>query len=92
MKCPNSFFFSGGAWGAWYHIGIYKAILNEWGNELYNKKFAGNSGGALICLGICLKKTPKEIEEIYTCMAKTSLVTYTLVLLTGLTEFQRALH
>ena len=36
MKCPNSFFFSGGAWGSCYHIGVYKAILNEWGDEIYN--------------------------------------------------------
>ena len=76
MKCPNSFFFGGGAWGSCYHIGIYKAILNEWGHEIYNKKFAGNSAGALISLGICLKKTPEEIEEIYACMATNAIKKY----------------
>ena len=51
-------------------------ILNIRSLEIYDKKFAGNSAGALICLGICLKKTPEEIEDIYTCMATNAIKKY----------------
>lgn len=63
MACPDSFFFGGGCWAGCYHIGVYKALYEKWGDELYTKKFGGNSAGALIALGIVLRKTSKEIED-----------------------------
>ncbi len=63
MACPDSFFFGGGCWAGCYHIGVYKALHEKWGDELYTKKFGGNSAGALTALGIVLRKTSKEIED-----------------------------
>ena len=65
MSCPSSFFFGGGCWLACYHIGVYKGMLEKWGDIIYEKKIGGNSAGAIIALGVVLKKSVDEISEAY---------------------------
>ena len=48
---PSNIFFAGAAWGAGFHIGVYKALQEMYGLEaLTQVTFAGNSTGAMIAL------------------------------------------
>lgn len=61
IKKKHSFFFAGAGWGAGYYIGVYKALLEKYREQLYDKntKYGGYSAGALVCLSILLKIDPK---------------------------------
>ena len=66
----TSFFFGGSAWGACYHIGVYKGLLEKYGDDLKTKKIIGNSSGSLIALGVALGKSVEDIENVYIIIAK----------------------
>ena len=70
-RCPKSFFFVGCSWGAAFHIGVYKGMVERWGYENINKaKICGNSSGAAIAIGIVLGYKWEELERLYIELSK----------------------
>lgn len=62
-----SLFISGAGWGTGYYIGVYKALKEKIGSELFSEttKFGGYSSGSLLCLSIILKIDP---DFMITCL------------------------
>ena len=71
-KDQLSFVFAGCSWGCLYYIGVYQAMLNNYGDRLKTAKFGGSSSGTLIALGVVLEKSIDEIKELYDEMANIS--------------------
>lgn len=66
---PPSIFFQGASWGCVYYISVYVAMLEKWGDALYDTKICGDSSGALIALGIKLRASPTTMRSIYNRLA-----------------------
>lgn len=62
---PECICFGGCSWACCYYIGVYKALINHFGNKVWDIKLAGNSAGSLFALGMALRKTPYEMEIMY---------------------------
>ena len=62
-----SLFIAGAGWGTGYYVGVYKALKEKIGSELFSEstKFGGYSAGSLLCLSIILKIDP---DFMITCL------------------------
>ena len=74
MPVPESLFFQGSSWGCIYYIHCYVAMLEKYGESLYDAKMGGNSSGALIALAIKLRASPAKLLAVYEQLAKRSRV------------------
>lgn len=82
LQFPKSFHFGGGAWAASFHIGVIKALEEQWeevkkksggsltGELCTNIKVSGDSVGAAIGAGLQLGMTWKELRSLYLRLAK----------------------
>ena len=82
LPFPKSFHFGGGAWAASFHIGVIKALEEQWedakkqsngtltGTLCTNMKVSGDSVGAAIGAGLQLGMTWQELRALYLRLAK----------------------
>jgi len=66
IPIPKSIYFGGAAWGSAFYIGVHQAMVEIWGpNFMDDVTISGDSAGVLWAVGIALKMTPLELENIY---------------------------
>ena len=82
LPFPKTFYFGGGAWSASFHIGVIKALEEQWedakkqsngtltGTLCTNMKVSGDSVGAAIGAGLQLGMTWQELRALYLRLAK----------------------
>ena len=67
-KVPSipSIYFGGCAFGGAFYIGVYKALVRNWGKDwLNNVLIGGDSVGSILAIGLGLGKSPEYMENLY---------------------------
>lgn len=63
---PPSIYFGGCAFGGAFYVGVYYAIIKEWGEEFLDQALiGGDSVGAVFAIGLGLKLSPEYMEDVY---------------------------
>lgn len=70
---PKSVYFGGCCWGAAFYVGVYKAMVEKWGDDFRHKTLiTGDSAGSIFALGIALGRTPEQMDTLYRNMSAKS--------------------
>ena len=70
---PCSIYFGGCAYGSIFYVGVYKAMIEKWGDDFHKKTMIyGDSAGVIMVLGITQKIAPDSIGEYYIKTGKES--------------------
>jgi hypothetical protein len=65
VSCPQSFFFTGCAFGVSFYVGVFRAMVDRWGyDEISKAKMGGNSSGAAMALAIALGTSVEECNQL----------------------------
>lgn len=63
---PPSIYFGGCAYGSIFYVGVYKAMIEKWGNDFPHKtNIYGDSAGLIMVLGITQQIPPDVIGDYY---------------------------
>jgi predicted acylesterase/phospholipase RssA len=71
IPLPPSIYFGGCCFGAAFYVGVYKAMVELWGEDFYKKiNISGGSAGTIFAVGIALGKSPEALDSLYRKVAE----------------------